>query len=169
MFIRANHQVKHRELRLIDENGEQVGVVSADEARKRAKAVGLDLVEISPSAKPPVCKIMDFGKFKYDVDKKKKEAKKKQAAVKVKEIKYHANVDEHDYQTKLRRAKEFLGEGNRIKCSLFFRGRENAHTEVGVDLFKRIVVDLEPVGKVEQMPRLNGKNLSMLINPLNQK
>jgi len=143
--------------------------VTSDEARRKAREVGLDLVEISPKAQPPVCKIMDFGKYKYDVDKKKKEAKKKQAAVKVKEIKYHANVDEHDYQTKLRRAKEFLADHNRVKCSLFFRGRENAHTEVGVELFKRIIEDLKEDGKVEQLPRLNGKNLSMLINPLGHK
>jgi translation initiation factor IF-3 len=144
-------------------------VLTTSEANRIAQAQGYDLVEVSPTAKPPVCKIMDFGKYKYDLDKKKKEAKKHQVQVKVKEIKYHANVDDHDYDYKMRHALEFLEDNNRIKCSLFFRGRENAHTEIGFQLFQRIIAELKDVAKVEQAPKQNGKNLSMLLAPLKIK
>ena len=153
------------EVRLINEDGDMEGVVPTRIALKRALNIGLDLIEISPNADPPVCKILDFGKYKYEQDKKKKESKKNQVVVKVKELKFRANTDDHDYQTKLRKGREFLEQGNRIKCSLFFRGRENAHTEQGFNLFQRIKADLEDVGVVEQDAKLNGKNLSMLISP----
>ena len=157
------------EVRVIDANGEQLGVLNTIDANRIAKAQDLDLVEVSPTAKPPVCKIMDFGKYKYDLDKKRKEAKKHQVQVKVKEIKYHANVDDHDYDYKMRHAIEFLEDNNRIKCSLFFRGRENAHTEIGFQLFERIIEDLKNIAKVEQEPKQNGKNLSMLLSPIKIK
>lgn len=136
------------------------------DAIKRALRLDLDLIEISPNAEPPVCKILDFGKYKYEQDKQKKESKKKQSVVKVKELKFRSNTDTHDYETKLNRGRGFLEQGNRIKCSLFFRGRENAHTDLGFELFKRIAADLEDIGHVEQPAKLNGKNLSMLISPL---
>ena len=132
---------------------------------KKVVADGMDLVEISGNADPPVCKIVDYGKFKYEMGKKKKDAKKKQSVVKVKEIKFHANTDDHDYQTKLRHATDFLEAGNRVKCSLFFRGRENAHKEIGFELFQRVIEDLKEVGHAEQEPREQGKNLSMLLSP----
>lgn len=133
---------------------------------KQAIREGRDLVEISGSAKPPVCKIVDYGKYKYEQRKQKKNAKKKATVVKVKEVKYHANTDEHDYQTKLRHAKKFLDAGNRVKCSLYFRGRENTHHEIGFALFERVMEDLKEYGHAEQKPKLNGKNLSMLVSPL---
>ena len=123
----------------------------------------MDLVEISPNAKPPVCRIMDYGKYKYDQDKKKKQAKKNQAATKVKEIKFHANVDEHDYQTKIRHAREFLEQGFRVKFSLFFRGRENAHHENGFEVMNRAKVDCEDLGNIEQEPKLSGRSLLMFM------
>lgn len=156
-------------MRLIGPDGNMLGVVPTREAMKAAQQVGLDLVEISPNANPPVCRIMDFGKHKYDLDKKKKEAKKKQSVVKVKEVKYHANVEEHDYQTKLRHMRDFLEEGNRVKCTLWFRGRENSHHEIGFELYERIKVDIADVAFCEQEPKLAGRNLSMLLSPGKKK
>ena len=138
-------------------------------AQDIAKSQGLDLVEISPNAKPPVCKIVEYGRYKYEHDKKKKAAKKNQIQVKVKEVKYHANTDEHDYQTKLRHAHDFLEAGNRVKCSLWFRGRENSHHEIGYELFQRIIKDLEDVATVDQKPRLAGRSLGMLLSPAKQQ
>lgn len=150
---------------MIGFEGEQVGVVRTRDALKRAIREGRDLVEISGNAKPPVCKIVDYGKYKYEQRKQIKNAKKNATVVKVKEVKYHANTEEHDYQTKLRHAVKFLDAGNRVKCSLYFRGRENAHNELGFDLFNRVIEDLKEYGYAEQKPKLNGKNLSMLISP----
>jgi len=129
-----------------------------------AFAAGLDLVEISPAANPPVCRIMNFGKFKYEESRKEKMARKQQAGSIVKEMKFHANVEEHDYQTKLRHIREFLQKGYRIKASLMFRGRENEHREIGFELFKRLIKDCEPDGVCESQPRLLGNNLFLLIN-----
>lgn len=151
-------------MRVIRPNGDQAGVMSTRDALNLAQQLGMDLVEISPNAEPPVCRIMDFGKFKYDQDKKLKDARKKQVQVKVKEVKYHPNVEDHDYETKMRRILDFLEEGNRVKCSLQFRGRENAHTDLGFELFKRIIADLATSVTVEQEPKLNGRNLSMMLS-----
>lgn len=126
---------------------------------------GLDLVEVSPTAKPPVCRIMDYGKYKYEQEKKQRQAKKHQAATKMKEIKFHANVAEHDYQTKLRHAREFLEAGHRVKFSLYFRGRENAHRDLGFELMNRVIEDLKETGTVEQTPRMMGRTLFMLMCP----
>jgi len=156
-------------VRLIGADGENVGVVDTRDAMRKAQDVGLDLVEISPNAKPPVCRIMDYGKYKYELDKKKKEQKKKQSVVKVKEVKFHANVEEHDYQTKLKHMREFLEEGNRVKCTLWFRGRENAHNEIGFRLYERVLVDVEDIAHAEQKAKLAGKNLSMLVAPGKKK
>ena len=163
--IRHNIYIRAREVRLIAPNGENVGVIDTRDAQKKADQFGLDLVEISPKANPPVCKIMDYGKHKYEIDKRKKDAKKKQSVVKVKEVKYHANVEEHDYDTKMRHMREFLEDGNRVKCTLWFRGRENTHTEIGFELYGRIKEDVADIAYVEQEPKLAGKNLSMLLCP----
>ncbi len=132
---------------------------------KQAQLAGLDLVEIAPTAKPPVCRIMDYGKYKYDMDKKQKQQKKHQAATKVKELKFHANVDIHDYETKVRHAREFLEEGHRVKCSLYFRGREGAHRELGFDVMNRVIKDCEDLGFPEQPPRMLGRSIIMLMTP----
>lgn len=167
--IRHNKYIRAREVRLIGPNGENVGVVDTRDAQKKADQFGLDLVEISPKANPPVCRIMDYGKHKYEIDKRKKDAKKKQSVVKVKEVKYHANVEEHDYDTKLRHMREFIEDGNRVKCTLWFRGRENTHTEIGFELYERIKEDVADIAYAEQEPKLAGKNLSMLLCPGKKK
>ena len=135
------------------------------DAFNKARECGLDLVEISPTAKPPVCRIMDYGKFKYEEGKKERTAKKNKSATKVKEIKFHANVGDHDYDTKLRRIREFLGEGNRVKASLWFRGREGAHREFGFDVLNRVIKACEDIANVEQSPQLFGRNLIMRLTP----
>jgi len=140
-------------------------VVATKDAQRRATSLGLDLVEISPTAKPPVCRIMDNGKFKYDQEKKLREAKKKQTQTKLKEIKFHANVGDHDYDTKLRHATEFLAQGHRVKFSLYFRGRENAHQELGFELMQRVAEDLKEQGTLEQSPRKMGRSIIMMMVP----
>jgi translation initiation factor IF-3 len=164
-----NNMIRVPEIRCIDEDGEQLGIIRTRDALVRAHEAGLDLVEINATAKPPVCRIMDHGKFKYEQDKKKKEQKKKQTVVKLKEVKFHVNVGDHDYETKLRHAQEFLDEGHRVKISLMFRGRENAHRELGFELMKRVVEDLKEVATVEQAPRLQGRNIFMMIVPDKKK
>ncbi len=153
------------EVRCIDADGSQIGVVSTRDALIRAEQQGLDLVEVSPTARPPVCRIMDYGKYKYDQEKKLKAQKKNAAATKVKELKFHANVDTHDYETKVRHAREFLESGNRVKCSLFFRGREGAHQELGFDVMNRVLDDLKDLANAEQPPRLMGRSIIMLLTP----
>ena len=160
-----NNQIRVPEIRCIDENGEQMGIIPTRQALIRAHEAGLDLVEISATCKPPVCRIMDHGKFKYEQDKKKKEQKKKQSVVKLKEVKFHVNVGDHDYQTKLRHTHDFLEEGNRVKISLQFRGRENAHRELGFELMKQVMADCTEQGTVEQAPRLMGRNIFMMLVP----
>lgn len=157
------------EIRCIDEDGEQMGVIPTRQALVRAHETGLDLVEINATAKPPVCRIMDHGKFKYEQDKKKKEQKKKQSIVKLKEVKFHVNVGQHDYDTKMRHAFEFLEEGHRVKFSLMFRGRENAHRELGFELMKRIAKDISEVATIDQAARLQGRNIFMMVVPNKKK
>ncbi len=130
-----------------------------------ADSLGLDLVEIAPQAQPPVCRIMDYGKFKYEEEKKEKLAKKHQVATRVKEVQFHPNVGDHDYQTKLRHVREFLEEGHRVKIGLFFRGRESAHQDIGFALMNRIIQDCQDLGTPEQMPKFLGRNLFMLLTP----
>lgn len=144
-----------------------LGVISTSEALKLAFASGLDLVEISPAAKPPVCRIMSFGKYKYEESRKEKMARRQQSGTTVKEVKFHANVEEHDYQTKLRHIHEFLEKGHRVKASLMFRGRENEHRNIGFELFKRLIKDCEPLGVSEFPPKLFGNNLVLLLRPQN--
>ena len=141
------------------------GVMSAREAMQRAFAVGLDLVEISPNADPPVCKILDFGKFKYEQQKKKNEAKKKQKVIEIKEIKVRPNIDENDYQVKMRAMKSFIDEGDKVKVTLRFRGREMAHQDLGVRVLERIRAEMDLTTKVEQMPRMENRQMVMVLSP----
>jgi translation initiation factor IF-3 len=150
---------------LVGEDGEQLGIVSLADARARAEAAELDLVEIAPMAKPPVCRIMDYGKFKYREAKKQHEAKLKLKQIQVKEVKFRPGTDEGDYQIKLRNLVRFLGEGDKAKITLRFRGREMAHQEFGVRLLERIRTDLEPHSVVESFPRLEGRQMVMLLAP----
>jgi translation initiation factor IF-3 len=162
---RVNEDIRVPQVRLIDQDGEMVGVMSAREAMNRAFLAGLDLVEISPNADPPVCKILDFGKFKYEQQKKKNEAKKKQKVVEIKEIKVRPNIDENDYQVKMRAMKSFIEEGDKVKVTLRFRGREMAHQDIGVRVLERIRGEMDATTKVEQMPRMENRQMVMVLSP----
>lgn len=164
---RTNEEIRVPEVRLISETGEQLGVVQTKEAIKKAVAVGLDLVEVSPNAVPPVCKILDYGKYKYQAQKKKAEAKKKQKVIHLKEIKLRPNIGEHDYQVKFKAAIKFLESGDKVKFSLRFKGREMAHKEIGTELFDRFIEDLKDIAKLELKPKLEGKQIVMIVIPLN--
>ena len=153
------------QLRLVDENGEMVGIVSRNEALDMAADAGLDLVEIAPNADPPVCKILDFGKYKYEEQKKKNEAKKKQKVIEVKEVKFRPSIDDHDYDVKMRSMQKFIGEGDKVKVTMRFRGRELAHQEIGMDVLMRVKGDLDSVAKVEQFPRMEGRQMTMVVSP----
>ncbi len=153
------------EVRLIGPTGEQLGIVATYDAQTQARNAGLDLVEISPTSRPPVCRIMDYGKYRYELSKKEKVSKRNAATTKVKEIQLHPSVGDHDYEVKLRHMKEFLEDGHRVKVSLYFRGRENAHKELGFQLMTRVLADLHEIGIVEQAPKLLGKNILMVIMP----
>lgn len=153
------------EIRLIDQDGENAGVVSPAAAMEMAEDVGLDLVEISPGASPPVCKIMDFGRFKYEQQKKAVEAKKKQKIIEIKEVKFRPNIDTHDYDVKMRSVTKFLGDGDKVKVTLRFRGREMAHQERGRDLLTKIAGDIEEIGKIEAMPKMEGRQMIMVVAP----
>ena len=152
-------------LRLVDERGEMVGIVTRNEALDMAADAGLDLVEIAPNADPPVCKILDFGKYKYEEQKKKNEAKKKQKVIEVKEVKFRPSIDDHDYDVKMRSMQKFIGEGDKVKVTMRFRGRELAHQELGMDVLMRVKGDLDAVAKVEQFPRMEGRQMTMVVSP----
>jgi translation initiation factor IF-3 len=162
---RVNEEIRVPQVRLIDQDGEMMGVLSARDAMLKAFAVGLDLVEISPNADPPVCKILDYGKFKYEQQKKKNEAKKKQKVIEIKEIKVRPNIDENDYQVKMRAMKSFIEEGDKVKVTLRFRGREMAHQDIGVRVLERIRAEMDISTKVEQMPRLENRQMVMVLSP----
>ncbi len=160
-----NEDIRSPQVRLIDQDGEMQGVMTAREAVQRAFSVGLDLLEISPNADPPVVKILDFGKYKYEQQKKKNEARKKQKVIEIKEIKVRPNIDENDYQVKMRAMKSFIGEGDKVKVTLRFRGREMAHQEIGVRVLERIRSEMDPLTKVEQMPRMENRQMVMVLSP----
>ncbi len=162
---RVNEEIRAQQVRLIDQDGEMQGVMSAREAQQKAYAVGLDLLEISPNADPPVVKILDFGKFKYEQQKKKNEARKKQKVIEIKEIKVRPNIDENDYQVKMRAMKSFIEEGDKVKVTLRFRGREMAHQEIGVRVLERIRSEMDLLSKVEQMPRMENRQMVMVLTP----
>lgn len=162
---RVNREITAPEVRLVGEEGEQLGIVSLNASLSMAEEAGLDLVEIAPMAAPPVCKLMDFGKFKYQEQKKAHEARLKQKQVQVKEVKLRPGTDENDYQIKLRNLKRFLEEGDKCKVTLRFRGREMAHQEFGLRQLERVKADLEELGQVEQMPKMEGRQMIMVIAP----
>ncbi len=162
---RLNGEINAPEIRLVGIDGEQLGIVSLQEALAKAEAAELDLVEIAPTAKPPVCRIMDYGKFKYREAKKQHEAKLKLKQIQVKEVKFRPGTDEGDYKIKMRNLTRFLGEGDKAKVTLRFRGREMAHQEFGIRLLERIRGELEPIAIVEQFPRLEGRQMVMLLAP----
>jgi translation initiation factor IF-3 len=163
---RLNEDITYEKLRLVSDTGEQLGILNAQEARAAAEERGLDLVEIAPNADPPVCRLMDYGKFLYANSKKKQESKKKQKQITVKEIKFRPGTDVGDYGIKVRRLTEFLDTGNKVKVTLRFRGREMAHQELGLEMLKRVEEDLKEVGIVEQMPKMEGRQMVMVIAPL---
>ena len=162
---RINDRIRVPEIRLIGAEGENVGVVTPERGIELAVEVGLDLVEISPNASPPVCKIMDYGKFKYEQQKRESEARKKQKTIEVKEVKFRPNNDVHDYDVKMRNVTRFLEAGDKVKVTLRFRGREMAHQNLGRDLLERVAEDVKEIGKVENMPRMEGRQMVMMIGP----
>jgi len=162
---RVNREIDARNIRLVGADGEMIGVVSLREGLTMAEESGLDLVEVSPNADPPVCKILDFGKFKYESQKKKAEARKKQKVIEVKEVKLRPNIDDNDYNVKMRSMRKFLEEGDKVKVTLRFRGRELAHQDIGVRVLERVRNELEDMGKVEQLPRMEGRQMVMVIAP----
>ncbi|WP_459674835.1 translation initiation factor IF-3 [Acidisoma sp. 7E03] len=162
---RVNEEIRSPQVRLIDQDGEMIGVMSARDALQRAFSVGLDLLEISPNAEPPVVKILDYGKFKYEQQKKKNEAKKRQKVIEIKEIKVRPNIDENDYQVKLRAMKSFIEEGDKVKVTLRFRGREMAHQDIGIRVLERIRADMDQQTKVEQMPKMENRQMIMVLSP----
>ena len=163
--VRRNEEIEATEVRVINSNGEQAGVMPVREAIVLAKDEGLDLVEVSPNAEPPVCRIMDFGKYLFEQNKKAQQSKRKQKQVHVKEIKFRPGTDEGDYQIKLRKLMQFLEQGDKTKVTLRFRGREMAHQELGANLLARVRGDLEEHGTVEQMPQMEGRQMVMVIAP----
>ncbi|MCW8842113.1 MAG: translation initiation factor IF-3 [Rhodobacteraceae bacterium] len=165
---RVNDRIRSTEIRLIGAEGENVGVVTPREALTMAAEAGLDLVEISPNANPPVCKIMDYGKFKYEQQKRESEARKKQTTIQVKEVKFRPNTDTHDYEVKMRNVIKFLEKGDKVKVTLRFRGREMAHQNLGRELLLRVAEDTKELGKVENMPKMEGRQMIMMIGPLSR-
>ncbi|MBO1927810.1 translation initiation factor IF-3 [Thiomicrorhabdus sp. 6S2-11] len=163
---RINKAITAKEVRLIGAEGEQVGIVSIQEALEAAQEAGLDLVEITAKASPPVCKVMDYGKYLYQQQKKAHEAKKKQKQVQVKEVKFRPGTEEGDYQVKLRNLVKFLGKGDRVKVTIWFRGREITHKELGLKVLERVRDDIQDIGTVEQMPKMEGRQMQMMVAPI---
>ena len=171
MVHQINEEIRDKEVRLIGSQGEQLGIMSADEALKIAEEQGFDLVKISPSAVPPVCKLLDYGKFRFEQAKKEKEARKNQHVVEIKEIRMSPSIDIGDFNVKLKNAQKFIADGNRVKVTVRFRGREMAHTEIGENLLKRFAEQCADVAVVDQQPKLEGRHMAMFIapKPSNQK
>jgi translation initiation factor IF-3 len=163
---KLNDDITYEQIRLVSDSGEQLGILSPDEARKIAEERGMDLVEIAPNAEPPVCRLMDYGKYLYANAKKKQESKKKQKQITVKEIKFRPGTDIGDYDIKVRNLTKFLDAGNKVKVTLRFRGREMAHQELGMEMLKRVEEDLKEIGIVEQMPKMEGRQMVMVLAPV---
>jgi len=163
-FIRKNDKIRAREVRVIGPEGDMVGVMPPEEALKIAKSHGLDLVEVAASARPPVCRILEFGKYKYELSKNKRN--KEKTAKRIKEAKFRPRIEEHDYLTKVRRSEKFLHQGNKLKITLMFRGREMEHIELGMDLVKQAIQDLSGVGKADDQPKMNGRFIIVTLSPL---
>ena len=162
---RTNERIIASEVRVISSTGKQLGIISIREALNHAEDEGFDLVEVSPDANPPVCKIIDYGKLKYKKQKSKKEAKKKQKTIEVKEIKMRPGIDKHDYEVKIKALSKFIGGGNKVKVSLRFRGREMEHQNIGMDLFRKLIDQVSEYAKVEAPPKLEGKQIVMILVP----
>jgi len=163
--VRRNSEINSPQVRVIGPNGEQVGIMAVQEALRSAESSGLDLVEVAPGAEPPVCRIMDYGKFVFEQNKKAQSARRKQKQIQVKEIKFRPGTEEGDYQVKLRNLIKFLTNGDKAKVTLRFRGREMVHQELGAQLLKRVQKDLEEIGSVEQQPLMEGRQMVMVISP----
>jgi translation initiation factor IF-3 len=166
---RINDRIRAREVRLVGANGEQIGVKPLPEALHIARENDLDLVEVAPNANPPVCKIMDFGKFKYEQDVRRKESRRKTTNVVIKEMKFRPKIDEHDYSTKTKHVERFLSEGSKVKITIMFRGREMAHPELGKKILDRIAEQVKDVGNVEAAPRVDGRNMLMVLAPVKKQ
>lgn len=166
---RVNRQIRARDVRVIADDGSQLGVMATQDALRTAMEQGLDLVEVAPNADPPVCRIMDYGKFKYEQQKKTQGARKKSSQVQIKEIKFRPKTDEHDYQTKLKHIRRFLEAGDRCKAVIFFRGREVVHKDRGAAILKRVADDVKDIAKVEQEPLFEGRTMNMMLVPLAKK
>src|SRR5215472_5868228 len=162
---RVNRQIRISPVRVIADNGDQLGVLSIDEALNAAAERGLDLVEVAPLARPPVVKIMDYGKYKFEQAKAARAAKKKQHVIHLKEVKYRPGIDDHDFEFKTRHAREFLHDGNKVKVTMMYRGRQMAHIELGREVLDRVAVELKDISKIEQEPKLEGRNMSMVLGP----
>jgi len=163
--VRVNQQIRISPVRLIGADGEQVGVVPVDDALERARTLGLDLVEVAPAARPPVVKIMDYGKYRFEQAKAARAARKKQHNIQVKEVKYRPGISDHDFEFKTRHARTFLEEGNKVKVTMMFRGRQVTHPELGREVLERVYNELQDVCKVEMQPRLEGRNMTMVLAP----
>ena len=160
-----NEQIRDKEIRLIGSDGEQLGIMSSREALKKAEEAELDLIKIAPKAQPPVCKIMDYGKYRYELQKKEKEAKKNQKVIELKEIRLSLNIDTNDFNTKVNQAAKFLQQGHKVKVSIRFRGREMAHTSLGIDVEQRFAQALEGKAVVDKQPKLEGRSMMMFLSP----
>lgn len=162
---RINREIKAKEVRLINYNGENAGVVSLAEALKIAQEVGLDLIEISPQVTPPVCKVLDYGKYKYEMQKKKNEAKKNQKVVSIKELKLRPMIDTHDYEVKVKQAKKFLAQGDKVKFTMRYKGREMSANDLGKEILNKLLEDLDGLCKVDSAPKMEGKQMFMTVSP----
>ena len=162
---RINREIKAKEVRLINYNAENAGVVSLAEALKIAQEVGLDLIEISPQVTPPVCKVLDYGKYKYEMQKKKNEAKKNQKVVSIKELKLRPMIDTHDYEVKVKQAKKFLAQGDKVKFTMRYKGREMSANDLGKEILNKLLEDLDGLCKVDSAPKMEGKQMFMIVSP----
>ena len=163
--MRINEEIRIREVRVTDANGEQLGIMLTRDALRLAEEQHLDLVEVAPKARPPVCRIMDFGKYRYEQQKRDKEARKKQKVVTVKEVKLRPNIEQHDFEVKLKSAQRFIEEGNKVKVTIMFRGRDLSHPEIGTAVLDRIAKAMEETVSVERAAKLEGKNMTMILSP----
>ncbi|MNH90985.1 Translation initiation factor IF-3 [compost metagenome] len=162
-----NDEIRAKEVRLVGAEGEQIGIKPIREALQMAIDLNLDLVNVAPTAKPPVCRIMDYGKFRYETQKKEKEARKNQKIVDIKEVWFRANIEEHDYQTKLRNVIKFLKDGDKVKCSVRFRGREITHADIGKKILDRVKEEVTEISTIERLPKLEGRSMIMILAPKN--
>jgi translation initiation factor IF-3 len=163
---RINHQIRISPVRVIDTDGEQLGILAIDRALEIAEEKGLDLVEVAPMARPPVCRIMDYGKFRYEEQRKARDARKKQHHVQLKEVKMRPGIEDHDFEFKIRHARRFLEEGNKVKVTMMFRGRQMAHPEIGRQVLDRVALEVADLGKVESNPTMEARSMTMVVAPL---